>query len=169
MSPQLLVIALQLCLVQLKFFHMVYYTPWRLFSAGWCPDPNCPRCGTAPGHFYYVVWDCPVIVRYWTSIFRELPDVTGLHLDLSPRVALLEILVVCGAGCGDCSLVGIRVVLNKRDIARAWVAASPLKLASWRQAMDWCLTMEEAVYRYRGCPRKHPKIGGKWKSFYGLL
>ena len=101
MFPRVAIIPARLHLVQLKFLHVTYLTPLRLFRAGLRPSPQCTRCGATQGHFFHMVWECPPVRSYWSAIFSELLDVTSLVLEVSPRVALLGILVNCGGRRAD--------------------------------------------------------------------
>lgn len=48
---------------------------------------NCTQAGTT----YHILWDCSKLTNFWCCIFIILHQVTGLPIQLSPSLALLNI------------------------------------------------------------------------------
>lgn len=76
--------------IQLKFIHRAYYTPERLARIYPTLSPKCTRCELDTGTFYHMVWSCPKIRPFWSSVADTLETVCGVEIPLDPLTLLLS-------------------------------------------------------------------------------
>ena len=67
----------RLKLVQFFILHRAYLTPQKINS--YYPGSNaaCPRCALPDADFQHMIWGCPALHVYWTSITTLLATLTG--------------------------------------------------------------------------------------------
>lgn len=68
--------------IQLKF--RAYYTPQRLARKYPTQSDRCPKCTTEMGTFFYVVWFCPLIQKFWLDVVATINSVGGLSIGVDP-------------------------------------------------------------------------------------
>lgn len=72
-----------------KFLHRSYFTPYVLFQMGRLASPNCTKCTGNVGSFYHMVWDCPCIRAYWSTITAFVTTVLQAPNICNPLCCLL--------------------------------------------------------------------------------
>lgn len=63
--------------IQLMILHRVYLTPHRLHAM--FPDiaDVCPRCLATNANLIHMIWDCPKLIPYWSTIQATLNTVVS--------------------------------------------------------------------------------------------
>ena len=80
-------------------------------------------CGN-PGTLLHVLWDCPLVVKYWHEIFQTIANVIGLSLPMEPGMALLSLGVEILSP--DKRTIAIHILLSARLVlARHWKQVNP--------------------------------------------
>lgn len=79
-------------LVQYNFVHQAYLTPKTLSKIFPTRADSCPRCGAADSDFMHMVWTCPRLSQYWTSVLGKIQEATGLAVPKGLREVLLGLL-----------------------------------------------------------------------------
>lgn len=72
-----------------KIMTQWYYTPVRLQKMFPATSSLCWRCGTAPGDFLHIWWDCPLVTLLWKEVLSHIREVLGFPLPESAVSLLL--------------------------------------------------------------------------------
>ena len=89
-SPREVAIKSGLRLIQLKILHRVYYAKDTLRKMGRCASAECRRGCGGVGTFYHIIWECPIIQRYWSEVLHCCSEVLGETLTSVPKWCLLN-------------------------------------------------------------------------------
>lgn len=68
-----------------------YLMPYRLSKIYPTASPNCWRCNDQIGNLHHTLWSCKNVYSFWNTVSVFLADLTGILMDLTPAMALLEI------------------------------------------------------------------------------
>lgn len=64
-------------LIQFKVVHRLHYSNDRLSKLYPNVTPSCPRCQYSPVSLGHMVWSCPSLYGFWSSVFQSLSAIPG--------------------------------------------------------------------------------------------
>uniref|UniRef100_A0A8C5WDD9 Reverse transcriptase zinc-binding domain-containing protein n=1 Tax=Leptobrachium leishanense TaxID=445787 RepID=A0A8C5WDD9_9ANUR len=128
-----------------KFLSRWYLTPSRLHKMYPNSDVLCWRCTKEPGTYLHIWWECSHIQVYWTSIFAEINEITGLDLLPSPQVALFHLVPLSPITYRK-SLAIHLFNMAKSLIPRHWRSTHTPTISEWITAVDNTRGMEEMYF-----------------------
>ena len=76
-------------LIQFKIINRIYWTPSRLFRVGLSESPKCWKCQDMDGSLVHMLWGCPNVQSYWSSIKDKLKGIIGFDIPFCPRLFIL--------------------------------------------------------------------------------
>ncbi|XP_041433292.1 uncharacterized protein LOC121398297 [Xenopus laevis] len=136
-------------LIQFRIIHQTYLTPQKLFTMGRVASPSCPRCGAPVANFIHLMWDCPVILRFWRAIVNFMATELELPQILNPATCLLGLLDSVVPRVHTRCLIRLLFFYAKKVVALHWMVNSQLELY-------------KLTYLARGCPKKFENIWNPW-------
>ena len=77
-------------LLQFKVVHRMHLSKCKLAKIFPDINPICEHCKQTPATLFHMFWLCPSISLYWTSIFRAFSDFTGVNMEPTPLIGLLD-------------------------------------------------------------------------------
>lgn len=70
--------------IHYNFAHRTYCTPCKLFKMKARQTPNCSLCPPgAPGKLFHMVWECPVVLHFWSCVSSCLSDIMSRNVPCS--------------------------------------------------------------------------------------
>ena len=80
----------------------------------------CPRCNSMHASFYHMVWECGLIVEFWTRVVAHVNRVLHRDLPVNPLGCLLGILKRPTRREAGNRLTDLALVVMLKSIARHW-------------------------------------------------
>lgn len=168
-SPKEVAISAKLRLVQLKILHRTYISGNRLVLMGRGETGLCKRNCGEPSTFLHIIWECPLIQKYWKKVHIIMKDVWGVRLRLEVKRCILNVWEPTDLTAKGKTWATLGQMIAKRNIARLWGADTLPTIRSWKADLDWCMLHEKSVYIARGCPQKWIAIWSNWNEYRGNL
>lgn len=104
-----------------------------------------PGCRATEGSRIHMVWWCPMIHRYWMTIFHMINMIYDLSLLVDSKIGLLGILP--GIVEGPKAEVITRILyMTRKRIAKLWVSANPSLVAHWVAGVNGTLEREKYTW-----------------------
>lgn len=148
--------------IQLKFIHRVYYTPQRLARIYPTQTDRCPKCMGELGTFIHVVWECPLIQKFWTEVVEVINAVGNLNIQRNPIILLLGVCDNVIPSVHKRLFVFYASFYARKAILLRWKQPDPPTVTQWRGIVDSVLPLYKATYINRKCPKKFSRIWGAW-------
>lgn len=132
-------------LIQFKIVHRIHYSKTQLAKFYPNISPLCDRCKIAEGTLFHMLWLCPSLYNYWTSIFRTLSLVLDINLDPSPFCALFGVNIAVGTQLNKSQkhVVAFTLLLAKKVILTKWKDSEAPKHCQWLSEILSCLSLEK--------------------------
>lgn len=151
-----------------KIMTQWYYTPVRLQKMFPATSSLCWRCGTAPGDFLHIWWDCPLVTLLWKEVLSHIREVLGFPLPESAVSLLLGLKPESlGALTGSDSTIALHMLgAAKQLIALYWKKAETPPVAAWFVRLWHVITMELLPAHLHGHPTR---FGTIWQPLANYL
>ncbi|OCT94548.1 hypothetical protein XELAEV_18012222mg [Xenopus laevis] len=126
-------------LIQFKYLHWAYYTPYILHRI----NPAFPD-------------------GFWMDIASYISHLMALPVEVHPTVLLLNYLSDTVTSRTEKTLLTFLLFYAKKAIAIKWKEEHPPTIAFWITLVEQALPILEQVYYSRGCPTKFNAIWSLW-------
>ena len=72
----MLLLNYRLCLIHVKFLHILYRTPIELNKMKLRESAGCVRCRAPDADFMHLAWGCPGVAKFWSEVFACIEGMT---------------------------------------------------------------------------------------------
>lgn len=147
-----------------KLFSRWYNTPLKLNKINPGVPSTCWRCNKEEGSLLHIWWDCPLIRKFWTDVFRYITQITTIHLEFSPAQALLHHSNL-PMKIYHRSLAQHLINAAKLCIPTLWKSTNPPTIANWIARVNKIALMEEFVHQAHDSSTKFRNTWACWQQF----
>lgn len=147
-----------------KIFSRWYKTPLFLHRINPKIPSTCWRCSKEVGSLLHIWWECPLIIKFWTDIYRYIAQITTLRLDFSPAQALLHHFTLPMKTYHK-SLTLHLLNATKLTIPVLWKSPNPPTLADWLRRVNKIESMEELIHQAHDPSKVYRNTWACWHHF----
>lgn len=151
-------------LVQFKILQRVYWTPYRLHRVGLSDGPACWKCQEDVGTLVHVLWECPKIQEFWSSIHKVIEKIVGQTIPFCSRLYIL----------GDPSMLRhlpsplaqwtqTTIMMGRKLLVREWRGPSVPSFALWHSSLAQLAALERLSYRLLN---RVDDFNNKWSRYF---
>lgn len=148
-------------LVQFKIVHRAYFTPHRLHVMNSDHSSECWRCGTSPGDFSHIFWQCPKVQQYWGEVLNLTNKVALTNIPQTMEICLLGLIENLVPTIAKRTMIGL-LFYARKNTALQWKKPNPPSSAQWKRLVNDSLLLYKDTYANRGCPLKFDKVWRNW-------
>lgn len=136
--------------IQAMILHRAYLTPHKLHCMYPDTQHQCPRCKLREAGFLHMLWSCPGLTYYWTTIRQTITALTQLEIKHNPLECLLGLRKRSKIQKVYLRFIDLALILAIRNITIRWKSPkSPdtmhwkRDVLQWGKAEGWALRREE--------------------------
>lgn len=154
-------------LVQFKILQKIYWTPQRLHRLGLSDSPACWKCQQEGGTLVHVLWECPEIQKFWSSIHKVIQKIVGQSISFCGRLYIL----------GDPSILShlpsplaqwtqTTIMMGRKLIVKDWKGPSVPSFSLWHSSLSQLAALERLSYRLLN---KENDFHNKWSRYFTYI
>lgn len=136
--------------VQYKIINKLHVTPLTRSKYVTCTK-FCLKCKRETGTYFHLIWTCPLIASFWSSVVQEIERSFGIKVPLDPRLCIL--------GVNNCvpetKTTSIMLYAARLSILHVWIEQHPPTVTLWREKLLALLPYE----------RRHNVLDGTLDTF----
>lgn len=144
--------------IQSMLLHRAYLTPRRLHTMFPNATDECPRCHTPPAGLVHMLWSCPKLGHYWSTVCGILKTVSPVRHNDTLEYCILGLGPRDKNGSAVARFANLALLLAKRNITSHWKSTRAPSLQDWHtETIRWGKAEGAELVRdeYRGL-RKTP-------------
>lgn len=140
-----------------------YLTPVRIAHMSPSASKSCWRTCGSTGTLLHMWWACPVVAPFWTEITTFIQTVSGLQINLTPVLAVLDL------GLNDIPSP-LRTVIHhifiaaRMTIARLWKTLTTPSLLEITRQVNFAYHSETKLTPYSNLCIKKAKLWDIWRT-----
>uniref|UniRef100_A0A3P9MG76 Reverse transcriptase zinc-binding domain-containing protein n=1 Tax=Oryzias latipes TaxID=8090 RepID=A0A3P9MG76_ORYLA len=151
-------------LVQFKVLHRIYWTPSRLHKVGLSKTSACWKCQDATGTLLHMLWECPKVQSYWSSIHKEVEKVVGQDVPFQSRLFVLgDPSVLSRVSSPLSQWIQTTVMLGRKLLVREWKGPSTPSFTHWQTSLGQLAALERLSYRLLN---RMDDFNSKWSHYF---
>ena len=104
----------------------------------------CWRCKKEKGTYIHMWWSCELRKQEWKQIFKEIREITGLNIQMSPSMALLNLVKKDQLLKENKDLIVIMITAARLIFARNWKNDNQLNLEEWYREL-WDMAINDKL------------------------
>lgn len=147
-----------------KLLSRWYRTPRVLHRMFPSSSNRCWRCNGEEGTIYHIFWSCPVLERFWQTVWQTCQEVTGEQVPRDPGLYLLHITDTPWKTYRNSLLIHL-VNAAQACIPANWKQKSPPSCYAWAQRVNHIGQMEELMANKLGRMGTFREIWENWHAF----
>lgn len=131
-------------LVQFKILQRIYW----LHRVGLSDSPTCWKCRQDSGTLVHVLWECPEIQKFWSSIHKVIQEIVDQSIPFWGRLYIL----------GDPSTIShlpsplaqwtqTTTMLGRKLLVKDWKGPSVPSFGLWHSSLAQLAALEKLYYR----------------------
>lgn len=92
----------------------------------------CRKCEKQPGTYFHLMWSCPLIKIFWSSVQREIDHFLGIRTVMDPKLCILGVSSLSGQ---KAKLLSIMLYATRLSILHTWLDVNPPTLPMWHEKL----------------------------------
>lgn len=153
-------------LIQFKILNRIYWTPSRLHKVGLVDNSECWRCQDKNGTFVHMLWSCPKIQAFWSSLHTIVEKIVEQNIPLTPSLFILgDPSALSDLAPPLSNWIQTVLMLGRKLVVKEWKAPSAPALDLWYAALGQLAALEHLSYRLLDKVEEYNLKWGKFHSY----
>ena len=134
-------------LIQCYIVQRAYLTPQKINKYYNRQDAICPRCREKDTDLLHMLWHCPKLQEYWSTILTHTAAYTSRHLETSWEGCILGLRRRKKIHKATDRFIDLSLLVAKRLITKNWRAVHAPTFKAWKQSMlHWAQAESTALH-----------------------